>query len=107
VYGLRKQGLTRGLFNQYEWGGYLLFRFPKEDFLFIDGRNDLYGFAHNTRYMQAMQGDPRWKDWFDEWGVEVVLLRRDPAPPLASILDQDPDWKGATVEQGVVFVREE
>jgi hypothetical protein len=104
---LEEHGLTEGLFNQYEWGGYLLFRFPGKDLLFIDGRNDLYGADHNQRYMLAMQADPRWKEWFDEWGVKVVLLRRDPAPPLAHVLDQDPDWQGAERPHVLVFVRQE
>jgi hypothetical protein len=101
---LEQLGRTDGLFNQYEWGGYLLFRFPGKDVLFIDGRNDLYGAEHNSKYMLAMRGDSHWKEWFDEWGVKVVLLRRDPAPPLAGILDRDPGWKGAPGVHGVVFI---
>ena len=106
---IKQEGLTRGLFNQYEWGGYLLYRFPGEDILSIDGRNDVYGAEHNRKYLEAMEGIPTWKATFDEWGVKVVLISRGPRGwGLRFILSEDPDW--APRFQGksaIVYVRKE
>ncbi|MCZ6601660.1 MAG: hypothetical protein O6952_01495, partial [Planctomycetota bacterium] len=104
---LEREGLTEGLFNQYEWGGYLLYRFPDKDVVSIDGRNDVYGADHIRLYMEAMEGIPTWKDTFDLWEIRVAMIsRRSPGWGLRFVLAQDPDWEARFQgENALVFVR--
>ena len=104
---LIREELTEGLFNPYEWGGYLLHRLPGKDAVFIDGRNDLYGGRHSQTYLEIIGGHPRWKKDFDSWKVKTVLIRRD-FGALASALDADPEWTGVYQGPvGLVFTRQE
>lgn len=104
---MKENDLTEGLFNQYEWGGYLLYQFPGEAIVSIDGRNDIYGASVNARYLEVMEGIPTWKKTFDDWGVKTVLVSRGPRGwRLCTTLDRDPDWEPAYQgEHALIFVR--
>lgn len=107
VHYLRETGMTRGIFNQYEWGGYLIYQFPGEEIVSIDGRNDLYGAAHNRKYIEAMEGIPTWRQTFEEWGVEIALISKGPQGwGLRFVLNADPEWDLAFEGRAaLVFVR--
>ncbi len=95
---IEKHDLVDGLFNQYEWGGYLIYRFPGRDPVFIDGRNDLYGSEHTEAYKAALRVDGGWaatRERLDGWGVKTVLLEtggKGRVSPLAEALRLDPHW---------------
>ncbi len=43
VQQIQSQRFTGPIFNQYEWGGYLIWQLYPSEKVFIDGRSDLYG----------------------------------------------------------------
>jgi hypothetical protein len=70
------------LFNQYDWGGYLIERGRTK--VFIDGRSEVYGDAQLDRYGSIIHLRPRWHETLDSLGVAYVLMPRD--APLVTAL---------------------
>ncbi len=71
------------LFNDYNWGGYLLWAAPDYP-VFVDGRTDLYGDDIIAQWARVMAAQPGWQAVLDYWDVRLVLVR--PEAPLASAL---------------------
>jgi hypothetical protein len=87
---LRDHNLGGNLFNQFEWGGYLInFNYPQQR-VFIDGRPDMYGPALFDEYVDVVQLAPNWREILDKHAIELVLVDREST--LASALADDPQW---------------
>ncbi|MGH7517785.1 MAG: hypothetical protein ACREOC_09980 [Gemmatimonadales bacterium] len=80
------------IFNQFTWGGYLLYAWPEQR-VFIDGGTDHYGETLFNQYIQIWNLDPGWRDVLDKWKIELVLV--DPRSRLATELVREPDpgWR--------------
>ncbi|MHB8631645.1 MAG: hypothetical protein ACYC9W_06935, partial [Candidatus Limnocylindria bacterium] len=74
------------LLNEYDWGGYLIYRAPERK-VFIDGRLFPFYPAVLRDYRDAVELRPNWKDVLAKYDVREVLLR--PAKPLAVALRED------------------
>jgi hypothetical protein len=70
------------LFNEYNWGGYLIWNLPAEP-VFIDGRTDLFGDEILEDYLDIRQGREGWDSILKEYGITSILLSRD--APLVTI----------------------
>lgn len=77
------------VFNQFIWGGYLLFAWPEQP-VFIDGQTDFYGAELTREYSTAVEGRPGWSHVLDEHHVGWTLTRTD--QPLNQLLALSPDW---------------
>lgn len=77
------------LLNEYDWGGYLIFRVPERR-VFVDGR--LFPFYPDVLrdYRDAVDLRPEWKNVLARYDVREVLLR--PTKALAVALRED-GWK--------------
>jgi hypothetical protein len=73
------------LFNQYDWGGYLIERGRTK--VFIDGRSEVYGDEQLDRYGSIIHLRPRWHETLDSLGVEYVLMARD-APLMTALREK-------------------
>lgn len=94
--------LSRPVFNEYSFGGYLIFKGVRP---FIDGRTDLYGDAFMEGYaaMTASRG-ALLSDRLDARGVAWTIL--SPANAAVAELDGLPGWRRIhTDERAVVHVR--
>jgi hypothetical protein len=71
------------LLNEYDWGGYLIWREPERP-VFIDGR--LFVFLPDvlTDYEEMIFVRPRWRDDLDRYAIAEVLLHPD--RPLVAVL---------------------
>jgi hypothetical protein len=96
-----KAGLSGIVFNEYDFGGYLIFRGIAP---FVDGRIDLYGDAFMRAYSAALdaEGDalPR---LLDRAKVRWTLLRPDTAGVAA--LDRLPGWERVYADSAAVVHR--
>ena len=81
-------GSSGNLLNEYDWGGYLIWRVPERP-VFIDGR--LFVFLPDvlTEYEEMVFMRPGWGDQLDRHAIAQVLLRPD--RPLAVAL-RDLGW---------------
>jgi hypothetical protein len=74
---VRQAGLSGPLFNNFDWGGYLIWALPEMP-VSVDGRTNLYGEARLNRSINTWQG-------------------RDPKGNVNDEWQNDPDLRGANV----------
>jgi hypothetical protein len=101
---LRAQKPPQPLFNEYGWGGYLIWKLYPDYRVYIDGRADVYGDAFMEEFLLAQAGATGWRGPLDKYGVRTVLVKPDVA--LASLLRLDTGWQKVFEDpQAVIFVR--
>lgn len=89
------------IFNEYNWGGYIIWSDPKLK-VFVDGRTDLFGDAVIGEWMQITQAQKDWAARLDQWKVDWVLVENN--RPLASVLSK-PDWEKVYSDDHSVLFR--
>jgi hypothetical protein len=99
-----KAQTTGPIFNDYDFGGYLIYAGLKP---FIDGRTDqLYGEAFTVRHHRAvtLQNVGDFVRLLDEHRIAVTLL--NPATPAVGLLDRMSEWQRIYADEvAVVHVR--
>jgi hypothetical protein len=81
----------RRLYNDYTWGGYLIYTLYPDVPLFIDGRSDFYRSRIVEDYAAIGRLQPGWEDLMRQYGIDAVLLRKGSS--LARGLREDSRWK--------------
>jgi len=101
---IREQKPPQPIFNEYVWGGYLIWRLYPDYRVYIDGRADVYGDKLVEEWLETHDGKTNWREPLDRYGIHTVLVKPDIA--LASLLRQDADWQNVFEDkQAVIFVR--
>ena len=62
------------MFNNFIWGGYLLYRMWPEQVVFIDGQTDFYGEALTREYAQVMYLEDGWESVLEKYDVSWVIV---------------------------------
>ncbi len=92
------------IYNEYGWGGYLIWRLYPDYRVYIDGRADVYGDKLVEEFLEARDGKPNWREPLENHGIRTVLIKPDAA--LASLLREDSSWQKVFEDkQAVIFVR--
>lgn len=87
------------IFNDYDWGGYLIWKLYPSTRVFIDGRADLYATSGASgqddpppldQFAKTYQFKGSWRQALDRWNIKTVLVPTDSA--LAVGLRSAPDW---------------
>ena len=89
------------MFNEFNWGGYLLYRLWPDKKVFIDGWTDFYGETLTREYLQALNAEPGWNTILDRYNVQWVII--SPTRALAARLDESPAWS-LRYEDGIAGV---
>jgi len=98
---LRTHGVQDNLFNEYGWGGYLIWELSGT-LVFIDGRADPFGDDLIVAYQKTVSARPGWEAVLQEYQVRTVLIQPDCA--LASALAQSDAWQETYRDtQAVIF----
>jgi hypothetical protein len=101
---IRDRKPSQPIFNEYVWGGYLIWRLYPDYRVYIDGRADVYGDELMKEFLTVNDGKPAWREPLDNHGIRTVLVKSDVA--LASLLRQDSGWRKVFEDkQAVIFVR--
>jgi hypothetical protein len=99
-----KERPPQPIYNEYVWGGYLIWRLYPEYRVSMDGRADVYGDALIEEFLAVHDGETKWRESLDKHGTRTVLVKPD--APLASLLRQDAGWERVFEDQGsAIFVR--
>ncbi len=101
------------VFNDWGFGGFLVYHFYPNIKVFIDGRLDMYGEDYTRQYIDLIStpsevGRRResWKAVFDRYRIAWVMT--NPDHTLRYVLDVDPGWRSVYKdERCVVFVKKE
>jgi hypothetical protein len=89
------------LFNEYDWGGFLIERGLTP--VFIDGRSELYGDEQLRRYAGISRVNEGWNASLDTAGADIAVLRR--GSPLAEALSRAGWTTEASDAVGVLLQR--
>jgi hypothetical protein len=102
---LNRHHVPQPLYNNYRYGGYLLWESGGTDKVFIDGRADLYEpVGVLADYLTISRLGPAMPPLLDSYGIRSCLIQRDEA--LATVLGASPDWQRVFSDKiSVLFVR--
>jgi hypothetical protein len=101
---IANNNLPQPIFNEYVWGGYLIWRLYPNYRVSMDGRADVYGDDLIDEFLSVHDGEPKWRESLDRRGVRTVLVQPD--VPLASLLRADAGWQKVFEDQSsIIFVR--
>lgn len=95
------------MFNQYDWGGYLAYRFyPRSNRkVFIYGEAELMGDRLLADYVQVNQVKNDWQQVLDHYGVDCVVFAS--GKPLDAVLQESGKWSLAYSDDVAdIFVRQ-
>lgn len=100
---LREADLPGPMFNNYNWGGYIIWELPQYP-VFVDGRTDLYGDELLSQYLNTLFARGDWRGTLDQYGINLVFV--ETAAPLANELRQEPGWEETYQDDmAAIFVR--
>lgn len=103
VDALLSHGAPGRIFNDFNFGGYLIFRgIP----VFVDARVDMYGNAFSTQAMEAVALAPgtHLQAILDQYKINSILLQ--PSRPAVKLLDRLPAWKRVYSDKvAVAYIR--
>jgi hypothetical protein len=88
---LRQHRPPGPLFNDYGWGGYLVWRLYPDYRVGIDGRAAVYGPRRFAEYAEIADLRPRWRETLDGSQARLALIKA--GSPLAIALRAAPDWQ--------------
>jgi hypothetical protein len=86
VVWLNDQEMTYKMFNDYNWGGYLIYHLPDYP-VFVDGRTDLYGEAILDDYLSIMRADTSWDKLLLDYDLDILLIQEDSYLSRSAIQD--------------------
>lgn len=89
---LEKNPPSGNMFNEFTWGGYLLYRMWPDQMVFIDGQTDFYGEDLTREYEIVYSGSKDYKRLLEKYKIDWVIVNRK--SDLARILAEgDIEWQ--------------
>jgi len=96
--------LKGNMFNDLNWGGYILYRIWPGKQVFIDSQSDFYGEALIRQYAEIFIADGNWDGELRQYNVSWILV--SPKTNLAKAASTSPDWQMAYEDSvAVIYVR--
>jgi hypothetical protein len=109
---VEKEGITGTLFNTYNQGGYLLYRFSPQRKVFADGRNIEYGYPFIQKILDAGGNPARWKELDRKYAFTYAIVEYKSMPeygmsrPYIMNFEEDPSWRLVYLDDvATVYVR--
>jgi hypothetical protein len=88
--------------NDWEWGGYLMWKHPDLDFV-LSGYGDIYTTEELDRNIDLVRVNPQWDEAVESIAPDLIILRTD--SPLTYALEQSADWSVIRSADGVTVLR--
>jgi len=88
---LRKEHIPGNMFNNDEFGDYMIYAAWPEYKVFFDGRSDMYGAERIKEYYKLTNIEPGWQDILKKYDINWVIY--DDKSTLSQFLLQRDDWK--------------
>jgi len=74
---LEKNPQSGNMFNEFTWGGYLLYRLWPDQKIYIDGTTDFFGEAFTREYAQVIALQDDWQAILEKYDVSWAILPSD------------------------------
>jgi len=102
---LRSHPPAGPLFNEYGWGGYLIWALHPEQRVFIDGRADIYDYSGVfSDYLSISRVEEDALPLLRKYGIQACLVRQD--GPISTLLSASPEWEQAYADEvSAIYVR--
>jgi hypothetical protein len=102
---LRTHPHDTGMFNEYGYGGYLIWQLGPQHKVFIDGRADMYEYSGVFQdYANIANLENNALALLGKYKIESCLIKRKSG--LSTLLAASPDWKQIYSDSNsVLFVR--
>jgi len=88
---IKKERITGNMFNNDEFGDYLIFTAWPVYRVFMDGRSDMYGMKFGSDYLTVANAQRGWKGVLEKYKISWVLF--DTQSPLSAALLEQSDWQ--------------
>jgi hypothetical protein len=75
------------MFNEFDWGGYLLLKLTPRQQIFMDGHTHIYGEALTREYESVVTLGDGWQEILDRYDVQWAIVRADSS--VARALEND------------------
>lgn len=72
---LKKEPPKRNVFNQYAWGGFLIWHLPEKK-VFIDGRMDVYQKEFSEPYTTVIHLEEGWQEILTQYDISTILVNK-------------------------------
>jgi hypothetical protein len=79
------------VFNEFDWGGYLLLQLWPHQQIFMDGHTHIYGEALTREYEQVVMLNEGWENVLKKYDVHWVIMRK--GTPLVKALSTLSGWE--------------
>lgn len=99
---IHEHHLQGPIFNDFDWGGFLIYALPEYK-VTIDGRTNVHGQDEIERSLRTWQIWPEWNS--DPLLNQANLVIGSPKYPLVNVLKIDPNWR-LVFDDGVAVVFE-
>lgn len=100
---LRRNPQDGNLFNEFVWGGYLLYRLWPEQTIFIDGTTDFYGDAFTREYAQVVSLQDGWQAILEKYNISWAIISS--GSPLTQALRNELGWQIIYQDQTATIIR--
>lgn len=87
---LKRETIRGNMFNNDEFGDYLIFAAWPQYKVFTDGRSDMYGATRGNEYLRVANVQPRWKDVLTKYDITWIIFDTDSA--LTTALRDQNEW---------------
>lgn len=74
------------MYNEFDWGGYLIYRLWPGQKIFMDGHTHIYGDKMSKEYMDVMNLEKNWNEVLEKYQVQWAIVRQEEG--LATALSQ-------------------
>jgi len=103
---LTREHLNGKMFNDDEFGDYIIFAAWPTYQVFMDGRSDMYGEKFGAPYLKVANVQPGWKEILDKFQIEFVVFGTDSA--LTAALRMQPGWRPVYTDTvATIFVKKD
>jgi hypothetical protein len=92
------------MFNEFDWGGYLLLNLWPEQQIFMDGHTHIYGEKLTREYEQVVTLDAGWEEILENYNIAWVIVRAN--TPLADALSTSSNWVISYQDQTAIIFTE-
>jgi hypothetical protein len=113
---IRDVDIRGNMFNEQNWGGYLIWRFGTDRKVFMDGRQlneSIYAQATliQMAYAENISGVPFWKSMLNAYHVSYAVIPifqiNGTMTPLVLALLKEPEWNPVFIyENSTIFVKD-
>jgi len=88
---LKKVPLKGNMFNEDEFGDYIIYSAYPQYKVFFDGRSDMYGIERLKEYIKVMGFNPGWEKIIEKYNIKWIIFNADSA--LSRFLMGKNEWR--------------